>query len=101
MCTLDVMGYAAAQYYTVPFLVLSKMAQKVEKEPTEANKKMFELIKQTCVEIIKGSKKFKSDIITLIINFVKEQKPSGEGENLQSGSTRTQDVVPSLQVLAA
>jgi len=26
MCTLDVMGYAAAQYYTVPYLVLAKAA---------------------------------------------------------------------------
>jgi len=44
MCTLDPMGYAVSQYYTVPFLVLAKVAQKVEKEPTEANQTMYKLI---------------------------------------------------------
>lgn len=55
MCTLDVMGYAASQYYTVPYLVLAKMAKKVKEDPSEVNQRMFKYIQETCVKIIEGS----------------------------------------------
>lgn len=37
MCTLDVMGYAPAQSFVVPFMVLIKAIQQATHEPTEAN----------------------------------------------------------------
>ena len=49
MCTLDIMGYSAEQFEMVPFLVLNKTLEKVEANNTEANQKMFHLVKETCI----------------------------------------------------
>jgi hypothetical protein len=53
MCTLDIMGYADDQYYTIPFTVLFKCLEKVQENPSDVNKKMLNLVKETCVQIVK------------------------------------------------
>ena len=35
MCTLDPLGYAPSQYYTVPFLVLKKAIESEQEKKTE------------------------------------------------------------------
>jgi hypothetical protein len=49
LCTLDIMGYASSQYFTVPYLVLLKAIEK-SNEPSspEIFKKIRELVLQTC-----------------------------------------------------
>jgi hypothetical protein len=44
MCTLDIMGYASNQYFTVPFLVLLKAIEKVKEEPTQRNQSVLKMI---------------------------------------------------------
>lgn len=37
MCTLEPLGYTSSQFYTIPYLVLSKALKKSLDEPSEAN----------------------------------------------------------------
>lgn len=54
MCTLDVMGYSAEQFYTVPFLVLAKLLEKrTDKSDKEAERRLFHLVEETCLNIVK------------------------------------------------
>ena len=54
MCTLDVMGYAAEQFYTVPYLVMAKAIEKeFDSSNQEAQSRMYRLIEQTCTNMIK------------------------------------------------
>lgn len=58
MCALDVMGYAAEQFYTVPFLVYAKAIQKYfskgEKleDLSEIDRRVFNQIEETCLQIV-------------------------------------------------
>lgn len=75
--TLDPLGYSYSQIKTVPFLILSKLAQMVHEQPTsELLKFQFELVKQTCMQIMKdGSQehfetKFNQEVIDLYTKYV-------------------------------
>ena len=48
LCTLDIMGYASSQYFTVPFLVLLKAIDKAKEDATQRNIRIRDLIMQTC-----------------------------------------------------
>lgn len=53
MCTLDVMGFAAEQFSTVPFLVYMKALEKVEEDPAkEVNHRILAQVEQTCVSML-------------------------------------------------
>lgn len=52
MCTLDVMGFAPAQTFAIPFLVLQACLAKEIEEATEANQRLTNLVLQTCVQMI-------------------------------------------------
>lgn len=90
MCTLDVLGYSAEQYFTIPFTVLSTALFKVKQNPTEINKRMLDHIKDTCIQIILTSKTFRAEMIDKAVNFTK----LGAKE-----SHRTADKVKGVQVL--
>ena len=44
MCTLDPLGYASTQYFTVPFLVLKKVIESNLQNKTESNTQLLEMI---------------------------------------------------------
>lgn len=44
LCTLDIMGYASSQYFSIPFLVLLKCIEKAEAEGKEIYKKITGLV---------------------------------------------------------
>lgn len=48
MCTLDVMGYSTAQYFSVPYLVLLKCLEKAHFEKKEIFNRVSELVLGTC-----------------------------------------------------
>ena len=52
LCTLDPMGFAVSQAFTVPFLVLQKAIADVAQEPTEARKRVLKLVLETCVNLL-------------------------------------------------
>ena len=69
MCTLDIMGYSDDQFYIIPFTVLFKLYQICQKNESDINRKMFEVVKDTCVQIIKRHPKFREKIIEKLTNF--------------------------------
>ncbi len=50
LCTLDVMGYASTQYFTLPFMVLLRCMKKVEEE---GGKQIYVFIEQLVLETCK------------------------------------------------
>ena len=90
LCTLDIMGYASSQYFTVPYLVLLKAIEK-SNEPSspEIFKKIRELVLQTCKIMFQGNEEFRKNTLKMIEDFVK------------SPEFRTADIVPSIRVLLA
>ena len=75
MCTLDIMGYASEQYFTIPFLVLLKALTKfsdAKQAQSEVNQRMLRQIEETCQNIIKHSKTFREDLFDKIVNFTFE-----------------------------
>ena len=56
MCTLDIMGYADDQFYTIPYTVLFKCYEKVHENNNDVNNKMLKVVLQTCVQIQKRHK---------------------------------------------
>ena len=52
MCTLDPMGFAPSQAFTIPFLVLLKAIDDVAKEPSEARKRVLKLVMDSCVNLV-------------------------------------------------
>ncbi|KAJ6227299.1 hypothetical protein M0813_09880 [Anaeramoeba flamelloides] len=69
MTTLDTLGYSYSQIATIPFLVLSKAAEKVE---TEFEKKRFGWILDTCKHIYLDSKQLREEIISKYNTFLKD-----------------------------
>lgn len=69
MCTLDIMGYADDQYYTIPFTVMFKCLEKVQENPSDVNKKMLNLVKETCVQIVKRHEIFANRIVEKLKAF--------------------------------
>lgn len=52
MCTLDPMGFAPSQAFTIPFLVLLKALDMVASEPTEINRTIMKLVLDTCKDMV-------------------------------------------------
>jgi hypothetical protein len=64
MCTLDPTGYASAQYMTIPFLVLQKALENMNEEDTENNRKIYNLIKETCEMMVTSNLTLRENTIT-------------------------------------
>lgn len=89
MCTLDPLGYASNQYFTVPFLVLKKAIESNLEQKTESSAQLLRLVKETCDNMIISNNALKETILDQTRAFVKHAQ------------NRTADVVPSLPILAA
>lgn len=63
MCTLDPMGFAPSQAFTIPFLVLLKALDIVAKEPSEINRTILTLVLDTCKDMITSNEALKKQII--------------------------------------
>lgn len=88
LCTLDIMGYASSQYFTIPYIVLQRCMSKVEEmKGSEAFKNIEAMVLATCVNIMKSHEEFRKNTILQLKNFA------------QSSQARTLDVVPSIQVM--
>jgi len=92
MTTLDVMGYSQDQLNTVPFLVLVKAMEDVQSNANEVNTRILHQVEDTCINMLKLNKNFRKQVAEAIVAFC---YPS------EKTSTRTQDVVKSIKVLAA
>ena len=95
-CTLDPLGYAYSQVKTIPFMVLAKMAQMIYEHPDNSfYKQQFQLVKDTCVQIMKdGSQdhfdtKFSEEIGNLWTRYIGEP------------TARTADQIPHNPVFLA
>ena len=56
MCTLDPLGYASNQFFTVPFLVLWKAIESNHQDKTGVSAQTLSLIQETCNNIIDCNK---------------------------------------------
>jgi len=72
MCTLDIMGYSDDQFYIIPFTVLFKCHEMMFENQNDINKKMFDVVSKTCIEIVKRHEKFRERILEKLNNFQKE-----------------------------
>ena len=89
MCTLDIMGYAPSQFYAIPFLVLEAALKKKFEEKKEIYDKIYDLVLETCIQILKGNEEFQKQIKKSVTDFL--AKPE----------CRTIDVTASLKVFYA
>lgn len=89
MCTLDIMGYASSQYFTVPYLVLLKAIEKADTEQKEIFKQIKDMVLETCKSMMGFNEEHRRQVIEMVTNFI--SKPEA----------RTADVVPSIPVLLA
>ena len=83
------MGYSEDQFYIVPLLVYFKCLDKFIENPSDINKKMLTLVKDTCVQIIKRSDDFGKIFTEKLRNF--EACPIN----------RTKDWIPNFKVFLA
>lgn len=88
LCTLDPLGYASSQYFTIPFLVLAKAMEKQRENPSEANGRVLGQIMQTCQHIVASNDNMKRQIVQQFNAFTSDP------------ASRTADVVNSIEVLA-
>lgn len=89
MCTLDPMGFAVQQYFTVPFLVLLTAFRQSLAKDQEYSKWHFALIQQTCTKILANVNELRKTVVNEFIAFSKDP------------AQRTADKIPSIPVLAA
>ena len=89
MCTLEPLGYASNQFYTIPYLVLVKAIKKSIETPSESNTQIVELVSETCQRMIANNNQFKEQTVDALISFI------------QNPASRTADVLPDLTVHAA
>lgn len=89
MCTLDPMGFASSQAFTIPFLVLLKAIDDVANEPTESKKVVLKLVIDTCVDMVASNGALKKQIIEQANNFAAQP------------INRTADVISSVQLLTS
>lgn len=89
MCTLDIMGYASSQYFTVPYLVLLKAIEKADTEQMEIFKQIKDMVLETCKSMMTFNEEHRRQVIEMVTNFI--SKPEA----------RTADIVPSIPVLLA
>ena len=83
------MGYSEDQFYIVPLLVYFKCLEKFIENPSDINKKMLILVKETCVQIIKRSDDFGKIFTEKLRKF--EAAPIN----------RTKDWIPNFKVFLA
>ena len=88
LCTLDIMGYASSQYFTVPFLVLLKAIDKANDEGTQVYKMIRDMVLETCKVMLKSNEEFRKNTIKMIKDFY------------ESPEQRTADVVASIPVFS-
>ena len=88
LCTLDIMGYASSQYFTIPYLVLLKAIEKA-KDGSQIFMKIKEMVLDTCKEIMFFNEEFRKNTIKAIVDFH------------NSAEFRTADIVPSIRVFLA
>lgn len=88
LCTLDIMGYASSQYFTIPYLVLLKAIEKA-KDGSQIFTKIKEMVLDTCKEIMFFNEEFRKNTIKAIVDFH------------NSAEFRTADIVPSIRVFLA
>lgn len=69
LCTLDIMGYASSQYFTVPFLVLLKAMEKAKEDPSQRNIRIRDMILQTCKIMMLGNEEFRKNTIKMLVDF--------------------------------
>lgn len=86
LCTADVMGFAQNQQFIIPFKVLIKALEVAHEHPTSMNKKILELVLQTCQAILEGYTEFRKNFLKQVIEFH------------DAPEQRTVDVVPSIPV---
>ena len=89
MCTLDIMGYSDDQFYVIPFTVYFKWLNKFTDNPSDVNKKMLNLVKETWIQIVKRHEIFSARLIEKLRNF--EAAPIN----------RTKDWIPNFKVFLA
>jgi hypothetical protein len=89
MCTLEPLGYASNQFFTIPYLVLSKALRKNIESPSESNAQIAELVQETCQRMIANNNTFKEQTVDALIGFI------------ENPANRTADILPDLQVHAA
>lgn len=89
MCTLDIMGYASSQYFTVPYLVLLKAIEKADTEQMEIFKQIKDMVLETCKSMMTFNEEHRRQVIEMVTNFI--SKPEA----------KTADIVPSIPVLLA
>ena len=89
MATADVMGFAQSQFYTIPFLVLARLADLLQSAPSEAREFQFDLALATCIAVVRPRQELTEEYVEDFRKFVAEP------------ASRTQDQVASLRVLLA
>ncbi len=89
LCTLDIMGYASNQYFTIPYLVLLKAIEKANETKTQIFTKIKELVLETCKEIMRYNEEFRTRTVNMLVSFY------------HSPILRTADEVPSIRVMLA
>ena len=89
MCTLEPLGYASNQYFTIPYLVLNKSIQQNLNNHSEAMDQVIELVQQTASNMIAQNATFKQQIVDQLIGFV------------QGAQNRTADVIADIGVLTS
>lgn len=87
LCTLDVMGYASSQYFTVPYLVLTKAMQKAREENKEVCHQIERLVLETCKVMLQSNEEHRKNVIKSIVDFH------------NGPEFRTIDVVPSIPLM--
>lgn len=91
--TLDPLGYTFDQVVTLPFLVLARALANYQEKPTEHNHKVYQLVLNTCKQIMRDASGDKAEI--KLMDTVKEQLKNF----MNSPEGRTQDIVSNLSVL--
>jgi len=89
LCTLDIMGYASSQYFTVPFLVLLKALEKAKEDPTQRNIRIKDMILHTCKIMMLGNDEFRKNTLKQLSDFH------------NGPEFRTADIVPSIPLMLA
>ena len=89
MATLDPLGYAPAQYFTIPFLVLISQLKNTILNHNESNQQILKLVQKTCSNMVASNLTFKRQILEQTRAFI------------SSASDRTVDVVPDIRILTS
>ena len=89
MWTLDIMGYSEDQFYIIPYTVYFKWLEKVMESPSDVNKKMLNLVQDTCIQILKRHEVFAGRIKEKLKNFE------------VAAVNRTKDCIPNFKVFMA